>query len=109
MKVDSRIGWASAGQMRTEPSPIKRQRMNRAPLFRTTGAIGMVIRIIFAEGELDLGIRLEEADHRPGIVEKRVNTGLVEMIPGFMLNIGSRVLDGIVDPGALGERVSRHP
>ena len=58
MKVDSRIGWASDGQMAAELSSVERQRMDRPALLGAAGMIGMIVRIVLAEGEFDLGIRL---------------------------------------------------
>src|ERR1700712_3649236 len=95
--------------MASEFSTVKRQRMDRSPLLGAAGMIGMIIRIVPAKGEFHLGIFFEEADHRASVVEKRVDARCIEMIAGFVLDICSRLLDGVVDAGARGQWIARHP
>jgi hypothetical protein len=59
------------GEVSAKSASIEWKRVNRAALLDATGMIGMIIRIVLAEGELHLGIFFEEAHHRAGILQER--------------------------------------
>ena len=90
-----RLGERS--QTGPEFSSIERKRMDRSTFLGATGMIGMIVGIVLAEAELDLGVRFEEADHRAGVRQKRADARFVEVVSGFVLDVGSRLLEQVLD------------
>ena len=82
------------GQMASELSSIKRRRMDRSAFLGAAGMIGMIVGIVLAEGEFDLGIRLEEA--RPSRRLCRETRRPALRRSGFRLRAGCR--SSLIEP-----------
>src|ERR1700761_6361240 len=95
--------------MAAEQPAVERERVNRSPLLRAAGMVGMIVRIVPSEGELHRGVLLEESNHRTGVLQERLNACCIEVVSGFVLNIGPGLLDRIIDPFAGCQRISRYP
>ena len=97
------------GQISAELAAVERQRMDRPAFLDAAGMIGMIVRVVLAEGEFYFGIRLEKAHHRAGIFEKRADAAGIEVIARLVPDVSCRPLDGVVDAGPPRERIARHP
>ena len=71
--------------------------MDRSAFLGAAGMIGMIVGIVLAEAELDLGVRFEKADHRAGVRQKRPDARFVEVVSGLVLDVGSRLLERVLD------------
>src|SRR6187431_977566 len=96
-------------QMASELASVKGLGMNRSALLGAAWMIGVIVRVIFAEVEFYLGVRLEEADHGAGVLQERGNARFVEMVSRLMRDIGFRIFKRVVDAGARCERIARYP
>src|ERR1700734_2412789 len=97
-------------QVIAQLGPIKMQNRDGTTAIHGAGQMGVVVRNgVISHEPHRAGFILVRLNHPRGVMKIGVGTGRVEKITRLTLNIGSRVLEAIVDSAGDSKRITGSP